>query len=291
MRSSRFCLAAVAASLGLSLFAQTTMPVPDADEAPADAHAALVEGEMAPDFTVIDADGREVKLADFRGKLVLIDIWATWCGPCIASMPHQSELAQKFADDGLVILAICASDTRANYEGWVGRNGERFHFLTAHDPAGRTWRDSIFNTAYGVTGFPTLFLIDREGRFVGQASGGGPNENPAVTRLLAKGGLPIDTSHLPPLDDSAPKSIPALTKTPAVASGPTPMLGMGGGMRPAARPGSRLGSVEAGEVAPDFSLPRAEGGEVRLSDSRGQVTLVTFYSHGERGPEPYAVEL
>jgi peroxiredoxin len=290
MTIPRFALLAALAALALPLVAQTILPASDDGEAVAAARSALVVGEPAPDFTVIDAAGREVRLSDFRGKLVLIDIWATWCGPCIAAMPHQSELARRWADDGLVILAICANDTRTNYEGWVRRNGERFHFLTAHDPAGRSWRESVFNTAYGVTGFPTLFLIDREGRYVGQASGGGPNENPAVTRLLARGGLPIDTSHLPPLDDSAPKSIPALTKVPATAAGTTPMMGMGGGLRPAT-PGARLGSVAAGEMVPDFALADAEGRTVSLADLRGQVTLLTFYSHSERGPEPYAVEL
>jgi len=101
---------------------------------------------MAPDFTVIDGAGKAVKLSDFRGKLVLLDIWATWCGPCVASMPHNSELAEKFAKDGLVILAVCASDTRANYDGWVERNSAKYKFLTAHDPAGKDWKESVFNT-------------------------------------------------------------------------------------------------------------------------------------------------
>jgi thiol-disulfide isomerase/thioredoxin len=97
-----------------------------------------------------------MKLSDFRGKLVLVDIWATWCGPCVASMPHNSELAEKFAGQDFVLLGICASDTRANYDAWVKRNGSKYKFMTAHDPPGKDgWSTSVFNTQYGVTGFPS----------------------------------------------------------------------------------------------------------------------------------------
>ncbi len=265
------------------LAATETVPAPAAGATA----AALKEGELAPDFTVIGPDGREMKLSDFRGKLVLVDIWATWCGPCIASMPHQSSLAEKFADEGLVILAVCASDTRQNYDGWVQRNQDRYKFITAHDPAGRNWSESVFNTHYGVRGFPTLFLIDREGRLVGQASGGGPSENPRVTRLLAKGGLSIDTSHLPPEKTDGPSSIPAVRKTPAQPAGSVPMMG---GMRPAGASADKLGSLKAGEPMPDFSVQGVSGQAVRMADFKGKVTLVTFFSHSERGPEAYAVE-
>ncbi len=233
-------------------------------------------GDVAPDFTVIGADGRELKLSDFRGNLVLLDIWATWCGPCIASMPHNSELAEKHAKDGLVILAVCASDGRANYDGWVKRNGAKYKFLTAFDPAGREgWADSVFNKQYGVSGFPTLFLIDREGKIVGSTSGGGPGENPHVTRLLAKGGLPVDLSHLPPEKKGGPASVPMIGKTAAIPAG---------GKTAAVRvPTAQLGSLKFGDPVGDFAAIGVDGKEVKLSSFRGKPVLVAFWT-GARNP-------
>ena len=190
-------------------------------------------GELAPDFTVMGPDGQAIKLSDFRGRTVLIDIWATWCGPCVASMPHNSELAEKHAKDGLVILAVCADDSRAHYDGWVKRNAAKYKFLTAHDPAGKDgWDKSVFNTQYGVSGFHTLFLIDKDGKVVGSTSGGGPGENPHVTRLLAKGGVPVDTSHLPPEEKRERQSIPMMGKTAAMPIGTIPASGKSAAARP-----------------------------------------------------------
>lgn len=261
-------LAFSAALLGASVaFAQTGDSVPASAKS---THRGPTAGELAPDFTVTGPDGKEIKLSDFRGKLVLVDIWATWCGPCVAAMPHNSGLAETLAKDGLVILAICTDDSRENYDGWLKRNSGKYKFLTAHDPAGKDrWDQSVFNTKYGVSGFPTLFLIDRDGKLIGQAGGGGPGENPYVTRLLAKGGLPVDVSHLPPEDKNAPKSIPAATKTMAMSS---PMVGMGG-MAPA---GGGFGSLKAGEAVPDFTATGAAGKPVKLSDFKGKTVIVSF---------------
>ncbi len=242
-------------------------------------------GELAPDFTVYGPDGKAVKLSDFRGKTVLIDIWATWCGPCVASMPHNSELAEKFAKDGLVILAICADDSRANYDGWVKRNAAKYKFLTAHDADGKDgWDKSVFNTQYGVTGFPTLFLIDKEGRFVGQTSGGGPGENPHVSRLLAKGGVPVDISHLPPEEkrdpSRIPASIPMMGKTAAMPTGSVAASGKSAAVRP---PTISLGNLKFDAEVPDFAAIGTDGKEVKLSSFKGRPVLVAFWT-GARAP-------
>jgi peroxiredoxin len=275
MKNFLFLLAACAALVSAPLLAQPVETVPTSAPA-ASARPGPKVGEMAPDFTVIGPDGKEMKLSDFRGKTVLVDIWATWCGPCVASMPHNSELAEKHAKDGLVILAICADDSRANYDGWVKRNAGKYKFLTAHDTPGKDgWDKSVFNTAYGVTGFPTLFLIDKEGRLVGQTSGGGAGENPHVTRLLAKGGVPVDTSRLPPEPAAGPKSVPMMGKTMAMPAG-----GKTGAFMP---PTVKLGNLKFDDEVADFAAIGVDGREVKLSSFKGKTVLVSFWT-GVRSP-------
>jgi len=260
-------------TLGLCL-----APLPGSAQAAASAPAAggppprLKAGDMAPDFAVRTPDGQTLRLSDLRGKLVLLDIWATWCGPCVAAMPHNSELAAKFAGNDFVLLAVCANDTLEAYNGWVKRNGAKYAFRTAFDPAGRDgWAKSVFNTEYHVTGFPSLFMIGKDGRIIGTTTGGGAGENPAVTRLLAKAGLPIDTSHLPPepAADARPKVIPAMGKTMAQ---PAKFL-----------PTARLGRVASGEAVPDFAVQSRDGKEIRLSSFKGSPVFIAFWT-GARSP-------
>ncbi|MEI6108334.1 MAG: TlpA disulfide reductase family protein, partial [Opitutae bacterium] len=270
------CLGVLCALLlPVVLCAQSPETVPTSAPA-AITHPGPKPGDLAPDFTVVGPDGKEIKLSDFRGQTVLIDIWATWCGPCVASMPHNSELAEKHAKDGLVILAVCADDSRANYDGWVKRNATKYKFLTAHDTAGKDgWDKSVFNTQYGVSGFPTLFLVDKEGKLVGSTSGGGQGENPHVTRLLAKGGVPVDTSHLPPEEISGPKSIPMIGKTLAIPAG-----GKTTAMTP---PTVRLGTLKFDEEVADFAAVGVDGQTVKLSSFKGKPVLVAFWT-GARSP-------
>jgi thiol-disulfide isomerase/thioredoxin len=278
-------LALVLACAGFVSFASAQAPAaPTPAPAPTAARKSMPGpkvGELAPDFTVYGPDGREVKLSDFRGKIVLLDIWATWCGPCVAAMPHNSEMAEKYAADGLVILAVCASDTRENYDAWVQRNSTKFKFLTAHDRAGKDYKSSIFATTYGVSIFPSLFVIDREGKIVGRAAGGGANENPRVTRLLAKAGLPIPTDHLPPETAPAPKTVP--------------MMGLGAAPAPAnaataatATPTMRFANMAAGETVPDFSTTDVSGKPVKLSDFKGKTVFISFWTGGRNPPADVA---
>jgi thiol-disulfide isomerase/thioredoxin len=67
-------------------------------------------------------DDKEVHLADFKGKVVVLDFWATWCGPCISSFPHTQKLAAKYKDQDVVVLASGTSDTIAAFKKWIPAN-------------------------------------------------------------------------------------------------------------------------------------------------------------------------
>lgn len=111
----------------------------------------------APEFSLATVDGRTVTLAELKGKTVVVDFWATWCGPCVAEIPGYVELQKKYADAGLVIVGVS-----------LDRKGPKVvtEFMAKH---GMTYAVGIDDGALaeafgGVDAIPTTFLIDREGR-------------------------------------------------------------------------------------------------------------------------------
>ena len=138
-------------------------------------------GKPAPALAdVMGWKGDAVKLADLKGKVVLLEFWGYWCGPCIASMPVLFELHEKFADKGLVIVGIHLDadgevDTAAKLDAkiasfkkevWKGKDLPFPVALTSgrRDDAGG--RAGVAGT-YGIRGYPSTILIDREGKVVG----------------------------------------------------------------------------------------------------------------------------
>jgi peroxiredoxin len=145
--------------------AETKPPVPEAKV------EMLKVGAAAPDFPASDLNGKAVKLSDFRGKVVILDFWATWCGPCIASMPHTNEVAARYKDQGVVVLASCTSDPRAAFEAWVKKNQATYpEILFSHDPQERG-ADRASRKLYGVGGIPQQFIIGRDGKIAALCTG------------------------------------------------------------------------------------------------------------------------
>jgi peroxiredoxin/outer membrane lipoprotein-sorting protein len=112
------------------------------------------EGKPAKDFTLTTLTGKRVSLADLRGKIVLLDFWATWCGPCKMEMPHIQKLHEDLEQKGVAILAISSEQ-----EPLVRRFMEKAGYtIPTTVDAGAT-----VTRAYGVSAYPTVFVIDKEG--------------------------------------------------------------------------------------------------------------------------------
>jgi peroxiredoxin len=115
------------------------------------------ERKQAPDFALKDANGQTVHLSDYRGKVVLLDFWATWCGPCQIEIPWFKEFERQNKDKGFAVLGVAMDD-----EGWevvkpfAQNAGINYRLLI--------YNDSVAKEYGGLEALPTTFLIDREGR-------------------------------------------------------------------------------------------------------------------------------
>jgi thiol-disulfide isomerase/thioredoxin len=127
-----------------------------------------------------------VKLSDQRGKIVLLDFWATWCGPCRASLPHVQELSESesWAAEGLVVWAVNAGESADKVSDFLGNN--QYTFTALLDPEGTAMSE------YGVHGIPMTVLIGRSGRvenvWVGYGGNSGREIDMAVEKALADAG-------------------------------------------------------------------------------------------------------
>ncbi len=111
----------------------------------------------APDFTLQDLDGNSVSLADFRGKVVMIEFWATWCPPCKDSVPELNELHEKYRDSSLVFLSISIDDDLEHLKSWVEKNNVKFPVL---------FDDRKVNQDFGIFTIPTAVLVDKDGKLI-----------------------------------------------------------------------------------------------------------------------------
>jgi peroxiredoxin len=114
--------------------------------------------KAAPDFTLTDANGQSVKLSDYRGKVVLLNFWATWCGPCQIEIPWFVEFEQQFKSKGLEVVGVSMDD-----DGWKAVKP----YLASHKVNYRVLLgDETVSQLYGgLDALPTTFMIDREGKF------------------------------------------------------------------------------------------------------------------------------
>ena len=131
-----------------------------AQAADVNGHAATAEQKehkLAPDFTLKDVNNAKVKLSDYKGKVVLLDFWATWCGPCKIEIPWFMEFENQFKDRGFAVLGVSMDEG-----GWddvrpyIEQRKINYRILLGNDEVGQAYG--------GVDSLPTTFLIDRTGR-------------------------------------------------------------------------------------------------------------------------------
>ena len=123
-------------------------------------------------------DGVKKKLADFRGKVVLIDFWATWCPPCRKGLPETQKFYTEYGQKGLAVLTV-SDETQPTVTAFLKKNN--FTFPAYLDPGGAT------NKAYNIAAIPTVAIIDKNGKLAAYMVGLSPRE--AILAALKKAGL------------------------------------------------------------------------------------------------------
>ena len=138
----------------------------------------LATMRMAPAFTLTTSEGEQISLDDMGGKVVLLDFWATWCGPCRESLPEIQRIAKKFADQPLVVISISSDKDVSAWKTFIQKND-------------MTWpqyrdADGALSRTYGVNAIPHYFSIDADGVLQNVQVGSGADVEGEVRKLLNK---------------------------------------------------------------------------------------------------------
>jgi peroxiredoxin len=132
----------------------------------------------APDFSLKDAHGRSLSLSSLRGKVVLINFWATWCPPCKAEMPSMNRLYNEIRNRGFEVVAISTDNSLSTIKDFLARN--RIDFPVLFDETKSVTRQ------YHVFSMPTTFLIDRSGMIVEKFYGEEDWTDPVIRKKIEK---------------------------------------------------------------------------------------------------------
>lgn len=155
----------IACALGLSVASCNKNPGPQV-------------GEPVPDFELPDLDGKARRLADFRGKVVVLNYWATWCPPCVDEMPSLEKLHRSLAERGLAVVAISVDERFSDIVDFVKSYGVTFTIL--HDNGRKVAR------SYQSFKYPETYIIDRDGRLQSKVIGPRDWVAPSVIRDMVE---------------------------------------------------------------------------------------------------------
>jgi thiol-disulfide isomerase/thioredoxin len=160
----------------------------------------LARAVMAPPFSLVTIDGQPITMDGLAGKVVLIDFWATWCGPCRQALPHIRQIAQKFGGPQFVVLSVSLDKEEDKWRSFVKQNG-------------MTWlqyRDGGFNgqiaKQFGVTAIPATFTIDADGVLEDQHVGDADIEG-KLKKLIARATEVANRKPQPSLGDGAAPAV------------------------------------------------------------------------------------
>ena len=156
--------------IGMALLLMMSAPHPPKSEAAAEA-ACSADGNVANlGFTLKDINGKDVVLSAYKGKVILLDFWATWCAPCKIEIPGFIELYNKYRSRGFVVLGVSMDDSTSGVKPFVQKLKMNYPVLIG------TGRDDVEQAFGPLPGLPTSFIIARDGKICGQHTGFAPKE-------------------------------------------------------------------------------------------------------------------
>jgi cytochrome c biogenesis protein CcmG/thiol:disulfide interchange protein DsbE len=151
--------------VGVLVINKLNEPEPSAMMPQASVESGSAGGSMAPNFTLPSVEGGSKSLADYRGKVVMLNFWATWCGPCKREIPDFIEMQDAFRDDGFEIVGVSLDQPgeESNVAQFVRQYGINYDVLHGNGEIAQAYG--------GVRSIPTTFLLDREGNIVSSKVG------------------------------------------------------------------------------------------------------------------------
>jgi thiol-disulfide isomerase/thioredoxin len=149
-----------------------------ADLPPLSHSLTTLPAKPAPALKLNDLDGQLHELAQLRGKVVLVNFWATWCPPCRREMPSMERLLHALDGEPFAVLAVDVGEDTDTIDAFTSQLDTTLHFPVLLDSKSRALQ------AWKVAGLPTTFLVDKQGRIVGSAIGGREFDHPEIVKAI-----------------------------------------------------------------------------------------------------------